>query len=192
MKLKNALLLLITLTFSASALAETFYINDEKKLVWTRTGPSNQFKVLYRLVPGEIVTTLKKSEDSNYVQAKDAKNRVFWIDSGYLTSKPTTKHRLIAAQRKIESLEANYNTKVMALESSVNELSPLKTINQDLQAKLAKQEMDLSQSMQKARMYADGFNSEAFFAGGITVLAGFILGWLVAKIGAKKRHSNWN
>ncbi|TQV87687.1 TIGR04211 family SH3 domain-containing protein [Aliikangiella coralliicola] len=190
MNIKLILVLLVAVN-SLSLAAETMYV-DDKIQVWSRTGPSNQYKVRFKLLPGAKLEVIQKNEETGFAEVKDTAGRVSWIDSKLLSNQPTSHQLLADAKRQIEKLKRDNADKVSTLERRLNELEPLEKINQDLQSKLAKIETELEQSRQKGQVYESGFKSEAFFAGAVVVLGGMLFGWLLTKLGGGKRNSGWN
>ena len=189
MKIKLSISLLLTL-LAFNSLAETVYIDDNQKFVWTRTGPSEDFKVRENVVTSQL-EVLQRNEETGFVQVKDERGNTFWVKSKYLTGTPSARHKLKDAEDNILSLTQKYKSKISTLEKRVQDLAPLETFNQELQTKLATQEAELETLRQKAQMYQDGFNSEMLFAGSLVVLGGMFVGWLLSKLGGRRRNSGW-
>ena len=189
MKIKLTISLLLTfLTFNG--VAETVYIDDDQKFVWTRTGPSEDFRVRENIVSSKL-EVLQRNEETGFVQIKDERGNSFWIKSKYLTTTPSAKHKLKAAEANILSLTQKFNSKVSTLEKRVQDLEPLEAFNLELQNKLATQQSELEMLRQKSQMYEGGFYSEVLFAGSLVVLGGMLIGWLLTKIGGRRRNSGW-
>jgi len=188
MKTKYYLPLLIL--FSVQVLAETVYIDDTQKFVWTRTGPTEEFRVRESVVLSKL-EILQRNENSNFVQVRDETGKEFWVKSHYLTATPSAQYKLVNAENEIKALKESHNSKISRLEKRLRELSPLETLNKELQSKLASQETELEQQRQKSAMYKDGFNGDAFMYGAMVVLGGMLLGWLLSKIGGRRRNSGW-
>lgn len=189
MKIK-IILSLFLFVIAGSVTAETLYLSDKIK-VWSRTGPSNEYRVKYQFTPGSKFEVLQKNEQTGFIEVKDQQGRNSWFSSKFLTSKVTHNIKLAEARQRIKSLSEAHDKKVEQLEKRLKELAPLEANNRELQAKFAKLEVELEQTRQKSEMYASGFNSEAYLSGAIVVLGGMFIGWLLSRIGGNKKRSGW-
>lgn len=169
--------------------AETVYVDDNKNLVWIRTGPTKEYRVLSPIPPHTKLEVLQISDETGFTQVKDMTGREFWIENQFLTRNETSKYQLATALRKIKTLEDQHAAKVGELEKQIGELSPMRQINEDLQGKMAQLESELEQTRQKAEMYSGRFQTEAFFTGSIVVLIGMVLGWVLTRLSGNRRNS---
>ncbi|MDH5432657.1 MAG: TIGR04211 family SH3 domain-containing protein [Gammaproteobacteria bacterium] len=190
--MKTKLLLIFSAFLSSGLFAQTVYIDDQQQLVWTRSGPGEEFRLIYKLAPGTRLEVLESNDEAGYFRVKNEQDKIFWIEQKYVTREPTNNYRLADAERKIKTLTAQYEEKVSNLEKQLEELAPLKGGNQELLAKLTRQEVELNQAVEKAQIYESGFQSDAFRNGGLVALGGIFLGWLFGRVGGKKRNSGWN
>ncbi len=179
------------LLFNAPAFAETAYIDDKTK-IWSRTGPSNAFKVKYKLAPGTKFDILQKDEASGFVQIRDESGRVSWLNPQYLSKTPTAGLLLSGAQSKIQKLQEEHALKVQSLERQLNELQPLQGTNQNLQGDLAKLNATYEQLSQENQIHRGRFKREVFFSGAVVFVAGMLLGWILSKLGGRKRNDSWS
>ncbi|WP_196139531.1 TIGR04211 family SH3 domain-containing protein [Aliikangiella sp. G2MR2-5] len=186
-----SLSLIFWTTFSNVVLAETVYI-DDKILIWTRTGPSNAYKVRYRLEPGAKLEVVQRDAETGFVEVKDEQGRNSWVDPKLLTSQPTAHQKLKEANAEIVRLKSSYEEKVRVLQAEINQMTPLKSVNSNLQQELAKAQTEAEQSRQKAQLYESGFDRDTFFAGAAVMLGGMFLGWLFSKFGGKRKNTGWN
>jgi uncharacterized protein YgiM (DUF1202 family) len=111
-KNQYTLLLLLTMPFysvftidaseikkiSKKSIITNVYVLDQKK-IWTRAGPSSEYRIRYTVLPGTALKVLLRNETTGYTQVKDQKNRKFWIKNRYLTSTPP-KHFLLEKSLK--------------------------------------------------------------------------------------------
>ena len=190
MKMKSSVLILLVL-LSFQTVAETVYIDDKIK-IWSRTGESNDYRVKYQYAPGTKLEVIQKNEESGFVEVRDETGRTGWLDSKFITSEPTAHQLLVNANKQITSLTQSHLEKISVLEKRVIDLAPLESFNQELQNKLARQETELEQLRQKSEVYKGGFYSEVFFMGAVVVLSGMLLGWLLSKLGGRRRNTGWN
>lgn len=170
--------------------AKTAYVYDKAKL-WSRTGPSNEFKVYLKLLPGTQLEILAENPETGFTHVRDLKQREFWIKSEYLSATPTANIQLEDALNKIEKLSQQHKTNIQSLERKIKTMQPLENINQKLQSKIAKMDIELERLKQSNTAISSRFNREVFFAGGITVIVSLFFGWLFGLRG-RKRNDAWS
>lgn len=178
------------LVLAKTVSAKTVYVHDKEKL-WSRTGPSNEFKVFVKLLPGTRLDVLGENTETGYTQVKDIKQREFWIKSEYLTAMPTANIQLDNARSEIKKLSQQHKTKVQALDKRIKTMQPLENINQNLQTKIAGMNLEMEQLKQSNSAMSTRFYRDVFFAGGITIIAGILFGWFFGSRG-RKRNSAWS
>jgi len=190
--MKNFLLSALCLICISSlpVFSATVYVYDKAKL-WGHTGPSNEYKVYIKLLPGTKLEVISENTQTGFTQVKDRKQRQFWVKSEYLTSTPTANILLNDALNKIDSSAAAHQLSEQALERQITTMKPLQEINQTLQSKIAKMQLELEQLSLANSAISGRFYRELFFAGGVTVLVGIFLGWIFAARG-KKRNDAWS
>ena len=185
-------LLLIPFLFCSGLQAETVYVDDTQNIIWVRTGPTKEYRTPFKIAPHSVLELIQVNEETSFSQVRDVTGREFWIESENLTKEPTSIYQLETARKRITEMESQYTAQIDKLNKRVNELSPMEEKNKELQRKLAVIESDLEQTSQKAQLYESGFNREAYFTGSVIVLTGMFLGWLLSKLGGRKRNSGWN
>lgn len=98
--------LLLPLLSPLGALAETQYISDELA-VPLRRGPSNQHRILHAGLPsGTALEIIAADDGSGFTQVRTPNGTEGYVPTQYLTREPIARDRLVAAQRRIESLTA--------------------------------------------------------------------------------------
>ncbi|MGB0495094.1 MAG: hypothetical protein ACPGJI_01965 [Kangiellaceae bacterium] len=180
-------LLLLT---SHSLIAEVAYVYDKGK-IWTRSGPSKDFRVKYKVLPGTQLEILSENTDTGYSQAKDIKGREFWIKSDYVTKTPTANLLLENALNNLDRVTAQSKQEIQKLKREIGEMKSLKEINQNLQLKISNLNIKLEQLEQTNKAFKKGFDREMYFAGGLTILVGIIFGFLFGGR-TKKRNDGWS
>jgi SH3 domain protein len=104
------LLLLGLAVASVSAPAATLYISDELT-VPLRRGPSNTHKILHKGLPsGTPLEVLAEDAAAGFTQVRTANGTEGWVPTQYLSEQPIARDRLAAANRRIETLEAQLKT----------------------------------------------------------------------------------
>ncbi|MFT6732591.1 MAG: SH3 domain protein [Polaribacter sp.] len=177
------------LVISTNIQAEIAYVFDKGK-IWTRSGPSKDFKVKHKILPGTQLDVLSENTETGYTQVKDIKGREFWIKSGYLTSTPTASLLLESALNRLDKVTLKSTQDIQILKREIREMQSLKEINQKLQSKIFNLNIKLEQVEQSNSAFSKRFNREIFFAGGLTILVGMIFGWLFGGR-SKKRNDGW-
>ena len=105
-KLVLGLLLAGSSVFCVPALAATLYISDQFT-VPLRRGPSNSHRILHQGLPsGTALEVLGTDDAAGFTQVRTANGTEGWIPTQYLSSQPVARDRLAAADRRVESLEA--------------------------------------------------------------------------------------
>ncbi|WP_444995451.1 TIGR04211 family SH3 domain-containing protein [Aliikangiella sp. IMCC44359] len=190
--MKNLIIFAILLFGTINiVLAETGYINDQTK-IWTRTGPSNDYKVKYKLTPGTKFEILQKNEETQFMQIRDESGRVSWLSPEFYSDKPTAGRLLAETRRTLANFKQSHDDKINSLEKQIIELKPLEKANQSLQEELAKLQQKYEAIRQEKQAYERRFSREYFFAGAVVVLGGMFLGWLLSKLGGRNRNNGWS
>ncbi len=108
-----------------------------------------------------------------------------------MTTTPTANILLDDALNQIEKLSHKHQAEILSLQRKIKAMEPLEKINQKLQSQSAETKIQLEQLQQSNTAISSRFNREVFFAGGLTILVGIFLGWLISLRG-KKRSSAWS
>jgi SH3 domain protein len=178
---------------SAPVKAESAYIYEQEQVqergIWTRTGPSKEYKVSNRYMPGTKLNIIQGTETNNYTQVIDNRGRKSWIRSSVLT--PTSNVLLDQARQQIVNLQQKHQEELKVLQAELSARAPLEKMNQTLQSKIAEMQIELEQLRQANSAMSGRFNREVYFAGGVTVLVGILFGWIFGLRG-RKRSSAWS
>lgn len=129
---------------SWSAVAATVYISDELT-VPLRRGPSNGHKILHAGLPsGMALEVIAQDAAAGFTHVRTPNGTDGWVPTQYLTDQPVAKDRLTAANRRVESLEAqlkslrdNYQEVRGARTQSEGRATDLTKQTEKLQAELA-------------------------------------------------------
>ncbi len=193
MKILTCLLVFISILVSPPVMAESAYIYEQEQVqdrgIWTRTGPSKEYKVSNRYLPGTKVSIIDGTETNGYTQIIDSRGRKSWVRSSVLT--PTSNILLDQARQEIVNLKQRHQDEIKALQAELSARAPLEKMNENLQSKIAEMQIELEQLRQSNSAMRGRFNREVYFAGGVTVLVGMLLGWIFGLRG-RKRNSAWS
>ena len=179
-----------TLIMSFNIQAEIAYVYDKGK-IWTRSGPSKDFRVKHKVLPGTKLDILSENIETGYTQVKDIKGREFWIKSDYLTRTPTASLLLETALNRLDKERAQSKQEIQKLQREISSMKSLKEINLNLQSKISNLNIKLEQVELSNNAFSKRFNREIFFAGGATIVVGIILGFLFGGR-SKKRDDGWS
>ena len=99
-------LFLLLLMVNAVASAATLYISDELT-VPLRRGPTNGHRIIHAALPsGTALEVLGEDKANGFTQVRTTNGTEGWVPTQYLTSQPVAKDQLAAANKRIQSLEA--------------------------------------------------------------------------------------
>lgn len=104
--MRKVLLLLVLSFCILPAQAATMYISDELT-VPLRRGPATSFKILHAGLPaGTPLEVLGEDKSAGFTQVRTPNGTEGWVPTQYLTGQPIAKSQLAAAQRRVQTLEA--------------------------------------------------------------------------------------
>jgi SH3 domain protein len=104
--MRKVLLALLLVLGPLSAFAATMYISDELT-VPLRRGPSNGHKIINAALPsGLALQVLGEDSAAGFTQVRTPNGIEGWVPTQYLSNQPPAKDRLAAANKRIETLEA--------------------------------------------------------------------------------------
>ncbi|CCN70677.1 TIGR04211 family SH3 domain-containing protein [Vibrio nigripulchritudo] len=196
-------LVLFSMLAAPVSFAKDRYISDNL-FTYMHAGPSNQFRIIGSVNAGDKITLVATNRETGYSQVVDSKGRKGWVESKYVSTRPSMAERLpklekelsevkekLANARKnsddekaglVDSLESR-NEQIKELEKNYADMNKQLTASQsevrELRAKLDTQKEDL---LLKYFMYGGG-------VAGIGLILGLILPHLIPR--RKKSPSGW-
>jgi SH3 domain protein len=207
-KLVPGLLFALAAFFCASAPAATMYVSDQLT-VPLRRGPSNSHRILHAGLPsGTALEVLGEDSAAGFTQVRTPNGTEGWVPTQYLTTQPIARTRLAAADRRVETLEAQ----LKSLRQSDTRANDLSKQTEKLQAELAevrrisataianheenKQlkasnetlQQQVTQLTEDVRRLERNVMLRGLLAGGGLVLLGLLLG---AWIKSRPKRSTW-
>ncbi|MEX0447067.1 TIGR04211 family SH3 domain-containing protein [Xenorhabdus sp. SGI246] len=202
-KLHRLLILLLGLTLPLSVYAEEKrYVSDELS-AYTRSGPSNQHRIMGSLNAGAEVVLVNPKSENGYSQIRDNKGRTSWILTSELSAIPSLRERIPAMEQKIKTLTeqlanidnswnqrtAEMQNKVAASDKIINDL---KTENAKLQSKLTVAEKKVEIANLQLDDKQRAIILQWFMYGGAVAGIGLLLGLLLPHIvPRRKRKDRW-
>jgi SH3 domain protein len=104
--MRRIVLPLVALFVSIQVHAATMYISDQFT-VPLRRGPSNGHKIVHAGLPsGMALEVLGEDEKAGFTHVRTPNGAEGWVPTQYLTGAPAAKDQLAAANRRIQTLEA--------------------------------------------------------------------------------------
>ena len=192
------ILVVITLFFSSITLVQAQgpkqgFISDDLT-IFMHAGPGTNYRILGTINAGAKIQTTGKSE-KDYSEIIDDKNRLTWVETKYLTTKPGLRFVVTELNGKV----AQTNGYTNQLDGEVNELkSAIELLNQDktqLQQQLSKVQLQLKKTATKVKDQDTNIKKQWFFNGAIVLGIGLILGLILPRFFTRRRNSsmeNWS
>jgi SH3 domain protein len=190
------------------ALAATMYISDQFT-VPLRRGPSNSHRILHQGLPsGTALEVLGTDDAAGFTQVRTANGTEGWIPTQYLSSQPIARDRLAAADRRVETLEAQVknlrtsdgraNDLAKQTDKLQAELTEIRRIsatsianfeeNKQLKASNETLQKQVTQLGDRVRQLERSVMLKSLMGGGGLVLLGLLLG---AWIKSRPKRSSW-
>lgn len=163
------------------------FISDDLT-IFMHAGPGTNYRILGTITAGSKIEITGKS-DKGYSEIKDDKNRITWVDSKYITTKPGL--RFVVANVNEKLARANdYNAQ---LDGEINELkSNIAVSNQDRKAlttELEKVKKQLKETQSKVSTQDTKMLSQRFYNGAIVLGVGLFFGLILPRFFSRRRSS---
>lgn len=174
-----------------TSLQKTGYIADEL-ILYMHTGPGSNFRILGSIVAGSEVVISGRA-DNNYTQIIDPKGRTAWVESEYVSTKPGLRFVVAELNEQLDSTTG----KSQALNSLLSDAdtNTAKLIEQKrlLSQEIAALKNQLAAATKQVKEQDQDIKTQWFFNGSIVLSLGLILGFLLTRLGGKRRQNmdNW-
>jgi len=172
---------------SSSSINKRGFISDDLS-IYMHAGPGTNYRILGTINAGAEIKTSGKV-DKGYSEIIDDKNRITWVETKYLTTKPGLRFVVAELNDKIAS-SGDYTNQldgeVNQLRSSVEILSNEK---KELQTQLKKVEKQLQITMSKVKDQDTKILTQRFYNGAIVLTVGLLLGLIIPRFFARRRSS---
>lgn len=197
------LLMLLSLT-SIIASAETEsthrtqgYVTDDL-YIYLHSGPSTKYRILGSVYAGDNIVKLAESEDGEFIQIEDKKQRVGWIAKKYFNDEQSLKDKyndaqtaLTAQQAKLTSLQQHTEQLSSQLRTAQQETqsqhASLLEENQQLKADVALLLAERQKGAAAYRVHQNDMQNQRMIFGAGILLAGLIIGRIFSSF--KRRSS---
>lgn len=163
------------------------FITDDLT-IYMHAGPGTNYRILGTINAGAQVKISGKS-DKGYSEITDDKNRVTWVQTKYLNTKPGLRFVVAELNNKITS----NNDYTNQLDGEVNQLRSsveILTKNKDkllVQLKQVEQKLKLTES--KVKDQDTKILTQRFYNGAIVLGVGLLLGLIIPRFFARRRRS---
>ncbi|TMP25582.1 TIGR04211 family SH3 domain-containing protein [Pseudoalteromonas rubra] len=205
--LKNIALPLLLSVLSLSAMAEQTDLQDEPTVaqsatdnngyivddlyLFMHTGPGKNYRILGSVEAGTPITILN-SEQDDYIQIKDDKDREGWVQSQFVTSEPGLRQRLASANQALSDNNAQLN----ALQSRIPQLEQanlqLQQDNTALKSNITELEQALEAQVQASLNKSQTEQHMLLSYGGGIGIAGILIGVILTLVlSRRKRYDGW-
>jgi SH3 domain protein len=140
----KAVVLLLALVSAGPVQAATMYVSDALT-VPMRRGPSTGHRIIHAGLPaGTALEVIGEDRAAGFTQVRMTNGTDGWVPTQYLTAEPIARDRLVAATRRVQSLEAelkalreNFQETRGARTSAESRSNDLDKQTKQLQAELA-------------------------------------------------------
>jgi SH3 domain protein len=145
--MQKVVVLLLVLMSAVPVEAATMYVSDALT-VPMRRGPSTGHKILHAGLPaGTALEVISEDKAAGFTEVRTANGTQGWVPTQYLTPEPVARDRLVAANRRIQTLEAE----LKALRENFQETRGARTSAETRNADLDKQTKQLQTELAEIR-----------------------------------------
>ena len=166
---------------------EQAYVSDEL-FAFMHAGPSRNYRILGSIVAGTPITLIRYSDDREFVEVIDDRQRTGWIeainvmrDTSLRVKLPQIQQQLSDAQAALQDARQNAESLQQQIADLESRLNGKNRQFEQLQAQVEQAEQQLS-SKDQSELH------EWFMRGGMIALAGIIIGVIIPYLPKKKRN----
>lgn len=181
----------LLLSPSLFAANQTSYISDNV-FIYLHGGPGTQFRLLGSVEAGQKITLLGETKD-DYSKIIDHKGREGWVETKLLSSKVSLRERLPLMQAELEKTKADLATALTTTDSSVQQLSLIKSQLTQAKKSLASTSQERDSAQAKLANMQNNERFEMWKQGGFIAAGGLILGMILVYLPRPRRKpkNNW-
>lgn len=170
---------------------ETVYISDDL-IAYIHAGPGRNYRILGSVTAGTPVSLIQSSDDGEFIEIIDDKQRTGWVEAQNIMSDPSFRARLPQLQQDLEQQQQQ-------------NIADRQMIDQ-LQQRLADLESQRTQQLREYEQLSERYAAAAsrleqkdeseqrewFMLGGAIALAGIFIGIIITYLPKKKgRRDTW-
>ncbi|VAX08302.1 hypothetical protein MNBD_GAMMA26-522 [hydrothermal vent metagenome] len=182
---KTTLALLLLLSSQQIALAETYYVTDQSK-VMLRTGEDTSHKIVRTLPSGYSLEVLNTNLATGYSKVRTQDGSTGHILTHQLMDTPSARERLPAIEAEIKALkEAN---KKLSQDADAALHSKDRTALRQNVAVLTRKVADLQQ--ENLDLHNQGTRNWFLIGAGV-IIAGILIGLILPRLNTQRRKDSW-
>ena len=197
MNIKQTFVALLFFT-SLSSLAEEAEISttagyiSEDLIVYMHTGAGKNYRIQGTVTSGEKVQLTGES-NNDYSEIITDKNRIGWVESKHVSTKPGMRYVIADLNEKLASFQAEKSAITEQLNNAISEIDSLKSERSDLQNNISALNMDLTQTKSQLKNQDTSIQKQWFFNGAIVLGIGLLFGLVLPRLFSKRKSSmeNW-
>lgn len=160
----------------------------EDLFVYMHVGSSKKFKILGSINAGSSIEVLSRNEDTGFIEIKDQRGRIGWIENSSYTTTPPAALRMNELTEQLNQqnqIQQQNEATISQLRQQINQSQKaLEQHKKDLE-KAQKQRDQLSKQVSESQNEA--MLKERVYGAGI-VLGGILIGLILPAIWPKKRR----
>ncbi len=181
----------------------TSYISDNL-YIYMHTGPGTEYRILGSISAGSEVTIVNKDSSSKYTQLIDSKGRKGWVETKFVSHKPSLKNIVPALEAELAQVksalssattdtQAKTQTLIESLDLRNTQLKELEEHSNDLNQKLIDAQSEIRELRASLDTQKDDLLMRYFTYGGMVAGGGLMLGLVLPHIlpRRKKRSGGW-
>lgn len=171
------------------SMGETRYITDDL-YTYLHAGPGRNYRILGSVMAGTKVLQLQVSDDKDFVEIIDDKQRTGWVDASFVTSKESIRNQLPVIQEGLKIATTALDDARQNNELLNQQIADMTTQNARLKKELQEM-MDSNIAIQKKLDSQDqSAQMEWLTRGGIIALVSVLLGVIIAYLPKKRRRND--
>lgn len=170
-----------------TAAQSNYYVSDDIGVVM-RSGPTNRYRVIGRVVAGTPIEVLASDVENKSSQVRTANGDEGWIQTEYITDQPTVQALYSALQVEHDALKQELTQTKQQIADKENVIA----LNDQLQQQVSELQNESDKLRQQNELLKDRFHSDVFYAGALVLLVGMLISWVLSRVSMKRRQrSGW-
>ena len=182
---------LFSLAEEADISATAGYISEDL-IVYMHTGAGKNYRIQGTVNSGEKVQ-LTGNSNNDYSEIITDKDRIGWIESKYVSTKPGMRYVIADLNEKLARFQAGKSDITEQLNDAISEIDALKSERSDLQNSISALNMDLTETKSQLKNQDTSIKKQWFFNGAIVLGIGLLFGLVLPRLFSKRKTSmeNW-
>ncbi|MCM2680382.1 TIGR04211 family SH3 domain-containing protein [Echinimonas agarilytica] len=188
----TALLALSTVVPASVNAEESGYFISENLYTYMHRGPGKQFRILGSVNSSSPVVLLNTSEDGEFVQIRDGKDREGWIEAEHISKGESRSQRIDSLTEQLSQVRSQLTTEQQEVSRLNDVIANLQEQSSTHQGTLVEVQKERDVLQQRLSNYTDEIEMQWFVNGGVVAGGGVLLGLILSFLPRrKKRQDNW-